>query len=50
MTTIQYRKLRRIMLRVARAYRFGCAFGPADIRELKKQQTAMVNLRAAYRA
>jgi hypothetical protein len=50
MTTIQYRKLRRIMLRVARSYRFGSWVGPADMTELKKQQRAMVNLRCAYRA
>lgn len=48
MTSLQYRKLRRIMLRVARSYRFGCALGAADRRELKKQQTAMINLRRAF--
>jgi hypothetical protein len=46
-TVQQYRRLRRIFLRAARAYRFGCAFGPADAAMLREQQVSMVNLRAA---
>lgn len=46
-TTAQYRRLRAIYLRAARAYRFGCAFGPADSGKLREEQCRMVALRAA---
>lgn len=47
MTTQQYRRLRTIYLRTARAYRFGSVWGPADTAKMRDEQRNMVALRAA---
>jgi hypothetical protein len=50
LTLQQYRRLRRIFLRTACAYRFGSAWGPADAGALRVEQSRMVSLRQAVRA
>jgi hypothetical protein len=46
----QYRRLRRIYLKTARSFRFGCPFGPADKAKLRVEQCRLVTLRAALAA
>jgi hypothetical protein len=48
-TIDEYRRLRRIFLRAARSYRFGCAFGKADATKLKAEQNRMAAIRKALK-
>ena len=50
LTLAQYRRLRAIYLRTARAYRFGSVWGPADAAKLREEQGRMVALRSAIHA
>lgn len=47
LTAEQYRRLRAIYLRAARAYRFGSVWGPAEPVKLRQQQKSMAAIRAA---
>jgi hypothetical protein len=46
-TLAQYRRLRAIYLRTARAYRFGSVWGPADREALRVEQGRLAALRAS---
>jgi hypothetical protein len=46
----QYRSLRRIYLRTARAYRLGSVWGPAEPTKLRDEQKRLAALRVAVRA
>lgn len=43
----QYRRLRTIYLRAARAYRLGSVWGPADAVKMRAEQRNMLAIRSA---